>query len=119
AASSTTFLPIAWMPASSSATVPEPSGRVAALCCSSAKSSSNDFTPASLVVRRGQELIGPGSGRVDARLQQAVLVQQLHHRRPGLRGVGTEAGTALVQRHGGLEGGQRGGLRVGAAEVRD
>ncbi len=43
AASSTSFLPIWWTPASSSATVPEPSGRVNALSLSSRQSSSNVF----------------------------------------------------------------------------
>src|SRR3954469_24727810 len=46
AASSTTFLPMACTPASSSATVPEPVGRRSARERSSAKRSSKDFTPA-------------------------------------------------------------------------
>src|SRR5450759_1760683 len=44
AASSTIFLPIAWTPASSSATVPDPCGRVAALSVNSAYSWSKVFT---------------------------------------------------------------------------
>src|SRR5690606_17962977 len=44
AASSTTFLPIAWTPASSWATVPEPAGRVRAFSVSSANRVSKVFT---------------------------------------------------------------------------
>ena len=44
AASSTIFFPIVWTPPSSSATVPDPSGRVSALWLSSANSSSKVFT---------------------------------------------------------------------------
>src|SRR4051812_34365067 len=46
AASSTTFLPMACTPASSSATVPEPAGRRSARERSSGKRSSKDFPPA-------------------------------------------------------------------------
>src|SRR3954454_7889978 len=50
AASSTSFLPIVCTPASSACTVPDPSGRLAALSLSSLQSSSNVFIRFSLDV---------------------------------------------------------------------
>src|ERR1700743_2180883 len=52
AASSTIFLPLACTPASNSATVPEPSGRVVAFSLSSANRPSKDFTLQGYRLRR-------------------------------------------------------------------
>src|SRR5690606_19493160 len=60
AASSTTFFPIACTPASSSATVPEPAGRVVAFSDSSANRDSNVFTrPRVSATRRGRGAVRP------------------------------------------------------------
>src|SRR5690606_8633706 len=103
AASSTSFLPIAWIPASSSATVREPSGRVAAFSDSSANSPSNVFI-GSILAARGQAPEGHprrqgGLGRLASlvlgRIGQAGAVESL------LLGVARQQPEA--HRHSGVE----------------
>src|SRR3954464_7165041 len=70
AASSTTFLPMVWTPASRAATVPEPAGRVAALPLSAAKRWWRVFTPDRL------------GDRLDGRVRQAPQRLLARHAQP-------------------------------------
>src|SRR6478672_7336419 len=102
AASSTSFLPIAWTPASSWATVPDPWGRSRAFSLSSAQSSSNVFT-----VDQPTVCLDPSCPRVQ-------------QRRPGVtwptRATGRDGSrsalVAALDGAQGLAGGQGGGGRL-------
>src|SRR5690606_36910957 len=81
AASSTTFLPMWWTPASRRATVEDPSGRVRAVSVSWAKSCSKDFTLRSL----------PARSRSQSHTQQGVHRGRDLRDGAGLVGVDGEA----------------------------
>src|SRR6478672_3802248 len=103
AASSTSFLPIAWTPASSCATVPDPAGRSRAFSLSSAQSSSNVFT-----IAHPTASAGPSLRRVRAR-RPAVTWPTPHDRRVTARPRAASVLVAALDGPQGLGGEQRGG----------